>query len=139
MILIIVCSFITLCSFATGQTSRYYNRIKKQVEQIAVEFSFQFDSLIVFSDSSRHLIINNKDVYDKGNLLGLEIFQGRTVNDTLIFEKFDETDANLPCTFTNFIVSLCRWQRQRKNNNQAITQMNLYYQGKSTVGKHTEK
>ncbi len=86
----------------------YYNHIKMEVEQIAVEFRFQYDSLIVFSNDSRHLIITNKDVYDKGELLGLEIFHGRTVNDILIFEKFDETDTNLPCTFTNFIVSLCR-------------------------------
>ncbi len=43
LILIIVCSFITLCAFATGQTSGYYDRIKKEVGQIAAEFSSQYD------------------------------------------------------------------------------------------------
>ncbi|MBE6328189.1 MAG: hypothetical protein E7077_14280 [Bacteroidales bacterium] len=105
-ILIIGCSFITLCSFATGQTSGYYNRIKKDVEQIAAEFKFQYDSIIVFSNDSRHLIITNKNIYDEGKLLGLEMFQGRTVNDTLIFEKFDETDSNLPCTFSKEVFKL---------------------------------
>ena len=106
LILIIVCSFITLCAFATGQTSGYYDRIKKDVEQIAVELSSQYDSIIVFSNGSRHLIITNKDIYDKGELLGFEMYQGRTVNDTLIFEKFDETDTNLPCTFTKEVFKL---------------------------------
>lgn len=30
----------------------------------------------------------------------------RTVNDTLIFEKFDETDSNLPCTFSKEVFKL---------------------------------
>ena len=34
------------------------------------------------------------------------MFQGRTVNDTLIFEKFDETDSNLPCTFSKEVFKL---------------------------------
>jgi hypothetical protein len=106
LILIIVCSFITLCAFATGQTSGYYDRIKKDVEQIAAELSSQYDSIIVFSADSRHLIITNKNIYDEEELLGLEMFQGRTVNDTLIFEKFDETDTNLPCTFTKEVFKL---------------------------------
>lgn len=105
-ILIIVCSFITPCAFATGQTSGYYDRIKKDVEQIATELSSQYDSIIVFSADSRHLIITNKNIYDKGKLLGLEMFQVRTVNDTLIFEKFDETDSNLPCTFSKEVFKL---------------------------------
>ena len=106
-ILIIVCSFITLYAFATGQTSGYYDRIKKDVEQIAAEFSSQYDSIIVFSVGSRHhLIITNKNIYDEGDLLGLEMFQGRAVNDTLIFEKFDETDSNLPCTFSKEVFKL---------------------------------
>lgn len=105
-ILIIVCSFITLCAFATEQTSGYYNRIKKEVEQIASEFKFQYDSIIVFSNDSRHLIITNKNIYNEGKLLGLEMFQGRTVNDTLIFEKFDETDSNLPYTFSKEVFKL---------------------------------
>lgn len=106
LILIIVCSFITLCSFATEQTIGYYNRIKKEAEQIASEFSSRYDSIIVYSDGNRHLIITNKSIYDKGKLFGLEMFQGRTVNDTLIFEKFDETDTNLPCTFSKEVFQL---------------------------------
>ena len=106
LILIIVCSFITLCAFATGQTSGYYDRIKKDVEQIAAELSSQYDSIIVFSADSRHLIITNKNIYNEGKLLGLEMFQGRTVNDTLIFEKFDETDSNLPCIFSKEVFKL---------------------------------
>lgn len=105
-ILIIVCSFITLCAFATEQTIGYYDRIKKEVGQIAAEFSSRYDSIIVYSDGSRHLIITNKSIYDKGKLFGLEMFQGRTVNDTLIFEKFDETDTNLPCTFSKEVFQL---------------------------------
>ena len=107
-ILIIVCSFITLCAFATGQASGYYDRIKKDVEQIAADFSSQYDSIIVFSNGDRHLIITNKDVYDndEGKSLGLEMFQGRTVNDTLIFEKFDGTDTYLPCTFSKDVFKL---------------------------------
>lgn len=99
LILIIVCSFITLCAFATGQTSGYYDRIKKDVEQIAAELSSQYDSIIVFSADSRHLIITNKNIYDEGKLLGLEMFQGRTVNDTLIFENSMKQTATCHALF----------------------------------------